>query len=408
MEHPRLRRDIQLVATVYRGRRVILFSDPLRLSGDTIALDMALYRFLEKLDGRHDRRDLLESLAGTGFPGALTLDDVDGLLSHLDRHYLLDSRGFRETERALRETFEREKDRLPVFAGRAYSSDPVELATTLDALENDLPALGRDDTGTAVTGLLAPHIDTTVAGNLYVDLYRRLRGRRYDRVVVLGINHQGQDGLYSVCDKGFLTPFGRVAPDSDFIGELKGLLPPGALASDDFGHKMEHSIELQIPCLQHYLDRPFQIVPILCGSLHPVIEDGDALEDRRFAETVQVLESMIARRGGGTLVVAAVDFSHLGHKFGHHEPAPVILPEALENDRRILSLIEQGDAEGLFSNACRTDHRFHVCGFPAMMVFVRLMRESRGRLLDHRVYHEDATGSAVTYAAMVFERASDG
>lgn len=407
MEHPRLRRDIQLISTVYRGRRVIVFSDPLRLAGDDIALDMALYRFLEKLDGRHSRQDLLASLAGTGFPGTLTLGDVDSLLSHLDRHCLLDSDGFRERKRDLREAFERGGDRLPVFAGRAYSSDPEELAAALEALENDLPALREDETALPITGLVAPHIDTTVAGNLYVDLYRRLRGRRYDRVIVLGINHQEQDGLYSVCDKGFLTPFGRIPPDSEFIRELRGRLPAGALASDDFGHKMEHSIELQTPFLQQYLRRSFRIVPILCGSLHRIMGEGGTLDDRRFTETVRVLEGMIADRGEGTLVVAAVDFAHLGLKFGHGVPASTILPAALENDRHILSLIQQGEAVELFRHACETGDRYNVCGLPAILVFARIMREGRGRLLDHRVCREEATESAVTYAAMVFEQASE-
>ena len=407
MEKPRLRRDIQLMPALYQGRRIIAFQDPLKLAGGDIALDAGLSPLLTRLDGTHDRRELQAALPPLDSGESISMDDLDALLERLDEIFLLDSERYRGGKRSLQEAFRSDPDRHPAFAGAAYSADADELRAFIGDLEQNLAPFDNSSTHDAVTGVLAPHIDTNVAGRVYVDLYRRLRGRRYDRVVILGINHQEQDGLYSVLNKGFQTPLGRFAPDEDFIAALSDGLPPGVIATDDFGHKMEHSIEFQTIFLGHYLEPSFRVVPILCGSLYQIMEgEGTLLENDRFRAMYERLDALIRNSSGSTLVVSAVDFAHLGLKFGHPSPASSMLEKALENDRELLSFIKDGAAEEIYRYARNREDCFNVCGLPSMVLFALLMRDSRGHLLAHETYNEEATESAVTYASMLFEATS--
>lgn len=407
MEQPMLRRDIQLVPTTYQGRRVIVCIDPLKLAEGDIALDAGMYRILAMLDGRHGLRDLQAAIGGMGGT-TVSLEEVESLLLRLDEYYILDSERFRCKKRHLVDAFLSEPDRHPAFAGKAYSAGADELGAHIADLERRLPPLDEPQNSPGahgeITGLMAPHIDTGIAGGVYVDLYRRIKNKRYDRVIVLGINHQEQDCLYSISGKNFITPFGSIPPDTDFITALTEDLPPGVTASDDFGHKIEHSIEFQTIYLRHYLGPAFSLVPVLCGSIHSFIaERRPLLEDRRFLALYERMNRLLNSDEKSTLIVAAVDLSHVGLKFGHLEAGSVMLKSALEKDKELLSFIARGDAEGIYRHACNSEDYFNVCGLPAIILFTLLMRNHRGRVLAHETYREEATQSAVTYAAMVFE-----
>lgn len=405
MEKPRLRQDLQAVPVMYGERRVIVFLDPFKLSGGDVALDAGLYPLLEKLNGQYDRLGLRGALTDLRPDGAPSLEEIDALLARFDELFLLDSERFQKKMGEIRDEFFQNPDREPAFAGTAYSAEPATLRAWIEKLERELPASVERSRDTAVSGLLAPHIDTAVAGSVYVDVYRRIKAQRYDRVIVLGINHREQDGLYSILNKGFLTPFGRIAPDGEFIGSLTEGLPPGTLASDNFGHKAEHSIEFQTVFLRHYLESSFTIVPVLCGGLQDIMQSGGLLsDDDRFRAMYERLNRLIADSSGETLVVAAVDFSHVGLKFGHGVSSDDLLPRAREQDQNILSLIARGDAEEIYRTARDTGDPYNVCGLPAIILFTLLMRESTGNVIAHETYREKATDSAVTYASMVFER----
>jgi len=403
MEHPLLRRDLQLIPARVQERRLIAFLDPLRLVDGDLAIDMWLYAILELLDGQHSVRDIYQSLSERFAEVSITLDQLTSFIESLDTKYLLESKRFRIRKDELYREFSAATDRYPVHAGKAYNDDPSALASFIAAVEEALPPPAVDLSTSPIAGILAPHIDISVAKSTYVDLYRHLRGRHYDRVIILGINHQIQNGLYCLCEKGFITPFGRLETDRPFVEELKQRLSPKTIDTDDFGHKMEHSVEFQTVFLHYYLAKPFKIVPVLCGGIHEYLLGGMSLfDDEGFQETVALLSDMISRDDARTLVVAAVDFSHVGLKFGHQSAADELLQGALENDREILSLLEQGKAEGVFLHARRTGDQFNVCGLPSIILFAQLMENYRGIQLAHHTYREAATASAVNYASMVF------
>ena len=358
---------------------------------------------LQLLDGKHTSRDIQTALIRRQGGHLISLSEVESFLESLDRAFLLNSFQFREKIEELHREFKVQKERYPVVIGKSCESDPDKLRRLIEKAEMDLPP---DEVGTidgTITGVLAPHIDIHVALSTYVGLYRTLKGRKYDLVIVLGINHQMQDGLYSVSEKNYVTPFGIIPTDTSFIAELKEGLPRGTLATNDFGHKIEHSIEFQTIFLHHYLGESLTMVPILCGSIHEFLGDKkNILEDERFLAIIERMGDLIGKRDGNILIVSGVDFSHVGPKFGHETPAELILPQAESNDREILSFLSDGKPEKIFDNAMETENQFNVCGLPAILVFATLLKEDNGRLLSYDTYLEHATSSAVTYASMIF------
>ncbi|MFB3926528.1 MAG: AmmeMemoRadiSam system protein B [Syntrophales bacterium] len=401
MDKPLLRNDIQLVSMVVEGRRVIRFIDPLQMSDNQVALDIGLVPLLQMLDGRHTLRDIQTSLMRRQGGRLLYVSDIQDMLDVLDKAYLLENGAFHDRIRSLRREFSSRSDREPHLAGTAYPSNPDGVRKFVEEVETQL-GICRE-INEKIRGIMAPHIDIRTAGKSYVGLYRHLKGRRFDRVIIMGINHKMQDGLYSLSEKDYATPLGKLRSDRPFIEELKKKVPSGALSVDDFSHKIEHSIEFQTLFLRYYLGDGIRIVPILCGGIHEFFLHGkDLLSDPRFLETARAIENTIDEFGGDTLFVSGVDLAHIGLKFGGRVPAQDILPLARANDEKILSHVVKGETREIYELAVNTGDRFNVCGLPAILLHSFLMRGRKAQILSYETYDERETGSAVNYASVVF------
>jgi hypothetical protein len=403
MNKPVLRRDIQPITVIVKGRQMIAFHDPYRLTEHSIALDVNTLPILQLLDGRHDLRDIQNVLMKSQGGRIVYISEIESFIEMLDKACLLNSELYSDKMNRLRNKFTAQTQRVPVHAGRAYMAEPDQLSRFIQEIEDNLSQENYRAIPGTVSGVLAPHIDIKTAAEVYVNTYRHLKGKHYDLVVILGINHHEQDGLYSVSGKNYLTPYGEIKSDRKFISLLRELAPEGTLAQDDFGHMTEHSIEFQTIFLQHYLGDSFSIVPILCGGIHEFLrQEKTILTDERFVGMVDAIHKLLEGRKGTTLFVAGVDLSHIGLKFGDQLPADAILPQATAHDTTLLSLLAQGDVEKIFLNALDNHDRYHVCGLPAILLMGSLLKGSRADILHFETYRERETQSAVNYASMIF------
>jgi AmmeMemoRadiSam system protein B len=409
MNKPAFRRDIQPIIILIRGRRMIRFHDPYQLADNGIAVDAAMLPLLQMLDGNHDVRDIQLMFMKQQSGRIVYLSEIESFVQGLDRACLLESEFFLDRLSRLKSEFMNLRIREPVHAGKAYPSEPDELGRFIEEVERELtekqPGQAGDLRGQSITGILAPHIDVQVAREAYVNAFRRLRGRPYETVLVFGVNHLPQEGLYCLSEKDYATPFGNIQTDRDFIAELRKRVPEGTIDGNDFGHRTEHSIEFQTIFLHYYLGGSFSLIPILCGGVHEFLfRKENPLEDRRFLEMAKAMGNLLEKRKGPVLLVAGVDFSHVGHKFGDPMPADSLLPQSRAFEARMLSHIASGEPERIFEMAAENMDRFRVCGLPAILIFSTLLKRDRGELLCHETYDEKATGSAVNYASMVFTR----
>lgn len=409
MNKPILRRDIQPIVILIRGRRMIRFHDPYHLADNGIAVDAAMLPLLQMLDGNHDVRDIQLAFMKQQSGRIVYMSEIESFVQGLDRACLLESDFFLDRLSRLKSEFMSRRTREPVHAGKAYPSEPDELGRFIEEVERELtekqPGQASDLRGQCITGILAPHIDVQVAREAYVNAFRRLRGRPYETVLVFGVNHLPQEGLYCLSEKDYATPFGNIPTDRDFIAELRKRVPEGTIDGNDFGHRTEHSIEFQTIFLRYYLGGSFSLIPILCGGVHEFLfRKENPFEDSRFLNMVKATESLLKERKGPVLLVAGVDFSHVGHKFGDPMPADALLPQSRAFEARMLSHIASGEPERVFEMTAENMDRFRVCGLPAILIFSTLLKRDRGELLCHETYDEKATGSAVNYASMVFTR----
>jgi len=400
--HPRLRNDIQAIPITVEGQQLITFTDPLRLSATGFAMDRRAIPLLAMMDGRNDLRDIQTGLMRITGGTVVSIAEVQALVEQLDKAFLLESEAFRERKNALMKEFARWARREPALAGRSYDADPERLTSFMQTVEQGLAPLPEHDP-TGVTGILAPHIDIAAAQQAYVDVYRRVTGGGHGLAVILGINHHGGDGLFCLSAKDYVTPLGVLETDREMVEELKQDLPEGTLAEYDFDHMMEHSIEFQTVFLAHYLGTGLKIVPILCGGIHEFLSSGaDPFEDVRFCAFRDNLRRIIGESALRTQLVSGVDFSHVGRKFGHGVPAESLLERARANDRVIIDHLLHGRARDIYRHCLATGDQVNVCGIASLALFSSLVGPCRAELLHHGTYDEPATGSAVTFASMVF------
>jgi AmmeMemoRadiSam system protein B len=112
-------------------------------------------------------------------------------------------------------------------------------------------------------------------------------------------------------------------------------------------HADEHSLEMQMPFLQHVVPG-LGIVPILMGS--QTRSEVDAL--------AAALARVLSSRTGDVLLVASSDLSH-------YEPAPV----AHRLDAKVVSEIERFDPDALMNRLERSHG--HACGGGPIVAVMR-------------------------------------
>lgn len=154
-------------------------------------------------------------------------------------------------------------DRQPAVAGQFYPGSENELRSTLkDLFSHALPSKA---TGT-VAALIVPHAGYVFSGGVAASGYNQLdSNHRYENVFILGPSHHvGFEGGSIYTDGNFVTPLGVVQVNTKLGKEL--VEKNSVLVSRNDAHRLEHSIEVQLPFLQTRLGKDVRIVPIVLGA----------------------------------------------------------------------------------------------------------------------------------------------
>jgi AmmeMemoRadiSam system protein B len=398
---PIARRDLEFFPLQHGGQQLILIRDHLGLVQEGRRIAPHLYQLLSLLDGTKTIRDLQMELIRQQGGVLIGSDEVERLLIKMDEFFLLDSEKFQSAKREIEAHFATSKVRTCCQCGRAYPSDPKELRKSLDAIlasRND----AQKPQGKLI-GLVSPHIDPSAGVNVYASAYQMIKSTTPQRVIVLGIGHHMPTDLFCLTDKEFETPFGVIKNEPDYIRELREFADD-IIATNDFAHRSEHSIEFQMIFLQHLLAADsFTVIPILCGSLLTNLSEynrGTYLKEA--GPFLKKLKQIVLDSDRETLVVAGVDFSHIGLKFGHEMSADYLENQTESHDRNLLTHLTHLDSDQFWQESVNVKDRFNVCGFPALACLLEILPDCKGTLLDYQLRHEAATQSAVSFAAVAF------
>lgn len=192
-----------------------------------------------------------------------------------------------------RKTVQTETVRSPAVAGSFYPDSPQILSAQVGKFVDDAELKETDG---ELIGLIAPHAGYVYSGHVAGYAYKQLVGQSFNTIVLLGLSHRYRiDGAAIYARGAFRTPLGDIPIDEDLAVEMMRLntalldLPPA--------HAEEHSLEVQLPFLQHLLS-DFCIVPILLQDDSP--------------ENVISLSQAIAEAIGdrSPLLIGSTDFCH--------------------------------------------------------------------------------------------------
>ena len=401
---PRVRQDLEFIPIQQGDQMVIAVRDHLGLVSEGTALPSDLFELVTLLDGCHSTRDLQMHMMRKKGGVLVGIDEVEAILAQLDQYYLLESDRFLEAKKKIINEFISRPVRLCSHCGLSYPAKREELGQKLEEILSLSDVETRSSPGAAIA-LVAPHIDLSVGKKGYSNAYKWLGAFDASRVILLGVGHQMREGLFCLTNKDFQTPLGLVSTDKKAVRKLERIKSE-AVAPDDFPHRTEHSLEFQILFLKHLMEkRKFSIVPILCGSLwnQPSSCNRDVFLEK--AEPfLKELRHLLEDKETPTLVVAGIDLSHIGPKFGHDVPAAYLKIEAQEHDRALLNALVRLDRNAFWDEAVRVHDKYNVCGFTALACLLEILPPSKGTLLHYEMWFEPPTQSAVSFCAVGFTR----
>jgi AmmeMemoRadiSam system protein B len=412
---PRLR-PIEAFPVQRDGQTVIYLKDPQNFASP-LGISPVGYFVLTHFDGRHSLLDIQEAYCRQ-FGDLLLSDELKKFIGLLDTHYYLHSERFLAYHNRVVEEFRRRPTRAPAHVGGVYQSDPVELKRQLDGyfIAPNGPGMpSRKNRGSIPKAVVAPHIDFHRGGPAYAWAYKELiEAEGADLYILLGTSHCTGQNPFILTLKHFETPLGTVETDQEFANRLRARCQADLLA-DEFLHRGEHSIEFQVLFLKYMAQRrvewfgqpekAFKILPILVSSFHPMVASQRLPEkDPAVGRFLQVLQELASQESRRLCFVAGVDLAHVGRQFGDREPiTPDFLKWVEDEDRLLIERLIALDAPGFFHEIAKDQDKRRICGFSPLYSLIHLLNGSRGRHLKYDQAFTRETGSAVTFASVVFE-----
>lgn len=283
--------------------------------------------------------------------------------------------------------------RKPYVAGQFYSSDPGALKKEIDACFTSKLGPGKHFSQTSpgggnfFKGGVAPHAGYIYSGYEAAHLYLRMyESGLPETVIVIGPCHRAFSekaiGVFS--GSGFETPLGICETDLK-LSEAIAAKPP--FSFDDRLHQFEHSIEVQLPFLQH----------IYAAAGKPLKISAVCVLDQSLKTAKLAAESLggiLKERGGNFAIIASSDFSH-------YLPAA----EACKYDKYAIDEILKLDIDAMYRAIQK--HDITICGYSPIAICALTLSKIysiKPRLLKYGNSGEvKAMPEVVGYAAISFE-----
>ncbi len=287
--------------------------------------------------------------------------------------------------------------RKPIVAGQFYPGQRNSCVAEInECLQQAESAESLPET---IAAGIVPHAGWTFSGSLATLVFSAIK-QRHDNVntfIIFGAAHSYYGPSPALYDKGsWLTPLGEVAVDEDLADAV---LKSDAAVSDTRAHEYEHSIEVQVPFVQH-LFPDAKILPILTVPNEQAISLGEVVGD------------IIKQQQKKFVCIGSTDLTHYGPRYGFTPmgTGTDALQWASEvNDKEFIDLALKLDATGLLASAAEN---LNACGAGAAAAVVsaaKKLGKTKGLLLAHTNSNEimlqkmgTSSAEAVGYAAIVF------
>jgi AmmeMemoRadiSam system protein B len=230
-----------------------------------------------------------------------------------------------------------------------------------------------------IVAIVVPHAGYYYSGPIAAHAYSKLaEDGIFDTAVILGPNHTGYGYPVSLwAGVSWNTPLGEVEINKELTQRLLG----DVLKVDETAHINEHSVEVQLPWLQH-LYKKVKIIPISMLA--------------QDIETARAVGKAISQAGDNLIIIASSDFTH-------YEPHSV----AVEKDASVIEAIVTLDEEELYKR-CKNIN-CTMCGYgpvASAIVAAKEMKAQKAGLLKYAT-SGDTSGDfsqVVGYSSIVIRR----
>jgi len=269
------------------------------------------------------------------------------------------------------------------LAGRWYPADAGALSKQIDGFFQKATVKPVNN----VIALILPHAGYQWSGQTAA-FGIKTTGKKYKRIVVIGPSHiTAMEEILSVPRfTHYETPLGQTPLDTEFINKL---LEFPMFQNVPQAHKYEHSVQIELPLLQHHF-QSFKFVPIVAGSC-----------------SLETIDKAAAIVGGlidkETLIIASSDFVHYG-RVHRYVPFTENIPERIrELDMGAVEEIRRLDSKGFLEYKAHTGAT--ICGYiPIAILLSALDAGVKAELIKYTTSGEltgDFTNS-VSYLSIVF------
>ncbi len=402
---PRLRAVLDIMPSPMPDRPGIVLRDPFRYSEDTLLIPPSWVPVLSCLDGNHTELDAQSLLVRQGGGTLIFSDDVRQFVNLLGSHGFLETEEFYALQEKRHAEFRASSERKPTLAGGAYPDDPRLLKEAFDPLFDHGAASPSTQPGKRF-GLAAPHVSPDGGWDCYTAAYRLVDASLQEKTfVILGTSHYGEPGKFGLTRKPFLTPLGKAMVDEELV-DLLEKQAPDLVATEDYCHAIEHSIEFQVIFLQYRLGVPVKIVPILCGPLG--LEES---AEKDWRETMRpffdALTEMGKARADSLFWLLGIDLAHIGKRYGDADAVQVgegPMTEVERQDHKRLERVCAGDLAGFVELTRPEADALKWCGFSPLYTFMASLQpilRFEGRVLRYQQWNIDPQ-SVVSFAGLEF------
>ena len=254
-------------------------------------------------------------------------------------------------------------NRRPVVAGQFYPGNKKDLEKMLkEFFSKTSHGVSKE----RVAAILSPHAGYVFSGEVAANSFKQLDpDKKYKNIFIIGSSHRTMFSGASIYNIGnYITPLGEVSVDIPLATKL--INGYDVFSFNGNAHLGEHSLEVQIPFLQYWLNNEFSIVPIVLGTQAPktVKKIANALKPYFTDEN---------------LFVISTDFSHYPSQENAIKVDNSTADAVLSNSSgEFLKTIGKHEAEGI------KDLATCVCGWTSVLTLL-YMTEADKNITYHKV-----------------------
>ena len=282
--------------------------------------------------------------------------------------------------------------RKPFFDGKFYEANENKLRNYLTEIVGK--ELITERTSSHVRAVILPHAGYVFSAQTAIKTLLKAVGGNYSRVLVIAPSHRIPFRGIALSEfDTYRTPLGDIPVDMESVANIEGTGNDYIEYMTD-AHEKEHSLEVQLPLVQHFFN-DFKLIPIINGLI-----------DNESARHIAPALKNLWRED--ILWVISSDFTHYGRSFNYVPFHKDIKENLRKLDLGAVKLILNGDLDGFSKYLHKTGATICGCGaIQILLAVLELVKEASE--VEAELVHYTTSGDltlnysqCVSYAGIIF------